>query len=88
MTKQLELFPAKAMKAVKRNQFNQNNKTQRLIAYILSGKPITAIEAVERFGVMRLASRIFELREAGHVIDSKKVDKNGVKFVQYRLVKQ
>lgn len=44
---------------------------------------ITALEAMEQYGIMRLASRISDLREGGCVIDSRKVTRNGKTFAEY-----
>jgi hypothetical protein len=44
-----------------------------LLRHLRSGKRITAYEAVQRYGIYRLAARINELRKAGHAIKSEEV---------------
>lgn len=56
----------------------------------LKRRPITAAEAIDKYGVYRLASRICELRNRGNDISSEWVDginRQGepVKFKLYRL---
>lgn len=54
---------------------------------------ITNWEAIERYGITRLGSRIFDLRERGHIISSKLImveNRYGrkVNISEYRLVKE
>ena len=53
---------------------------------------ITPLQALEKFGSLRLSSRIYDLREAGYKIMTNRIDvkdRNGeIKSVaQYRLVR-
>jgi hypothetical protein len=41
---------------------NTKNQTNRILRYLRTGRGITAISALTRFGCMRLAARIEELR--------------------------
>lgn len=43
----------------------------RLINYLYEHKTITALEAIEDLGILRLASRISDLRKRGYQINSK-----------------
>lgn len=58
---------------------------QKLRNWILSGKAITPIQALDKFGIFRLSARILELRNEGWNIDTKMIEKNGKKFAQYKL---
>lgn len=50
--------------------------------------PITPLEALKFFGCMRLGARAWDLRKAGHNIESKPFKVPGGKVVaQYSLVK-
>ena len=53
----------------------------------LKRRPITALQALDLFGCFRLAARISELREKGHDIDSKMVERGGKRVAQYKLAK-
>ena len=46
-------------------------QTERILAYIEQFGSITQLEAIRDLGVMRLASRISELKRQGHKIVSK-----------------
>jgi hypothetical protein len=45
----------------------------KVLQHLRSGKRITAYEAVQRYGIYRLAARISDLRKAGHDIKSEDV---------------
>ena len=46
-------------------------QNQRIIEYIDSHGSITQLEALNELGIMRLASRISDLRKRGYMIESK-----------------
>lgn len=50
-----------------------SNPTQnaRILAYIEQHGSITQLEALQELGVMRLASRISDLKRKGYIIESK-----------------
>ena len=48
---------------------------------------ITAREALDYFGIFRLAARIAELRAKGHNITTEMVQNGRVRYARYRLVK-
>ncbi len=45
----------------------------RLINYLYEHKKITALEAIEDLGILRLASRVSDLRKRGYQINSKMI---------------
>lgn len=52
----------------------------------LKTKPITPIEALNKFGCFRLAARIHDLRRKGHLIETETVKlKNGKRCARYHL---
>lgn len=46
---------------------------QRVLTYLESGKTLTQFEAITDLGILRLASRINDLRKDGHNILSRRV---------------
>ncbi len=75
---------------------SENNKrpTQcaRLVRYMQDFKSITQMEAIQELGIMRLASRISELRKNGYEIEKRMVKgKNrygeSVSWASYSLAK-
>lgn len=51
----------------------------------MRGEEITPIEALRRFGCLRLAARVSDLRRDGLQIESATVEANGKRFSRYRL---
>jgi hypothetical protein len=54
----------------------------------LRRKPITPMEALGLYGCFRLAARIKDLRDLGHLIGTRTIYKNKKKYAQYFLVKE
>lgn len=48
-------------------------QTERILRYINDFGSITSLQAMQDLGVMRLASRITDLKQAGYEIDSEYV---------------
>jgi len=56
------------------------------IAQHLSKKPITCLEAFNRYGILRLSARIYDLRKSGMEIKTTMVElKNGKNIAKYHL---
>jgi hypothetical protein len=53
----------------------------------LRKEPITALEALHKFGCFRLAARIQELRMRGHTIHTETAATNGKRYAKYHLLK-
>jgi hypothetical protein len=53
--------------------------------YLMSGKSITPIDALQLFGCFRLATRVFELKEEGMPIVTTMIESNGKRFASYSL---
>jgi hypothetical protein len=62
-------------------------QTQRILIYLQSGKQLTAIDALKKFGCFRLAARIADLRKNGHTIWTNYVQKDNKVFASYKLGK-
>lgn len=54
--------------------------------YLLSGKSITPLEALHRWGTFRIAVYIQRLRDEGYAIDTEMVTERGKTFARYRHV--
>lgn len=61
-------------------------QTARILTHI-KREPITPIQALNLYGCFRLAARISDLRDQGHVIDTEMVESNGKRYAKYRLRK-
>jgi hypothetical protein len=60
--------------------------TDRLRKHIESGKAITPMQALDKFGIFRLGARILDFRNEGYNIVTEIVNKNGKRFAKYKLV--
>ena len=60
-------------------------QTDLIRQHLESGAEITPLEALDRFGCLRLAARISDLRRDGLEIESTTGEANGKRFARYRL---
>lgn len=65
----------------------RSSQNRKIKAHLLSGKSLTALEALKLFDCMRLASRIWDLRVQGLEINKQMITRNGKRFAQYSLSK-
>ena len=64
----------------------KKSQTKRILDYLLTGKGITAIQALKMFGCFRLSGRIYEIRNQYEVkVESNFVKRNGKTFCEYFL---
>ena len=56
--------------------------------HLESGKSISPLQALNRFGIYRLAARIRNLKDDGMNISTTMIYLNPVKFAKYKLVKK
>lgn len=61
------------------------SQNREILAYLRNGGSITSLEAIDKFGCARLASRIEELRKAGHDVKDAWVHHNEKRFKRYYL---
>ncbi|MDO9509070.1 MAG: helix-turn-helix domain-containing protein [Thermovirgaceae bacterium] len=79
-----------ASNAIKSRQENENahisNQRFKILSFLQDGQTITSLDALDRFGCMRLASRISELRRKGIPIRSRFIKtENGKQVKEYWL---
>ena len=60
---------------------------QRILIYLKTGKSLTPLEALKKFGCFRLAARISDLRSQGHTIWTNYITKDNKTFAAYKLSK-
>lgn len=61
-------------------------QNERILAHLTRGQALTPMTALNRFGVLRLAARIAELKKRGHDIRTHMVRRKSKVFAAYRLV--
>lgn len=61
-------------------------QTEQIREYLRQGNSLTQLEALNRFGCMRLGARIKDLRDMGERIDSEIIrdDRTGKRYARYR----
>jgi hypothetical protein len=57
---------------------------QSIEAWLARGYKLTPLQALNKWGCMRLAARIAELRKDGMTITTTKVTNNGKTYAQYK----
>lgn len=62
------------------------NQANLILKHLKSGQPLTPLDALKKFGTLRLGARVLELRQAGHPITTKMVKKGGSCVAEYRYV--
>jgi hypothetical protein len=63
-------------------------QTEQIRAHLLSGRDITPLEALDRYGCFRLAARVSDLRATGLDVQTVTEEHNGKRYARYRLVGQ
>tara|TARA_R100000406_G_scaffold86461_1_gene70496 strand:- start:70 stop:267 length:198 start_codon:yes stop_codon:yes gene_type:complete len=61
------------------------SQNTQILNYLLSGKKLTPLTALNKFGCFRLSARILDLRKEGHNITTKNVTRKGKTFAEYSL---
>ena len=80
---QFELPFTRTTHPIKTEGHDQN---ARILAHLQSGRTLTALEALDWFKCFRLASRVYDLRKAGHMVEKRTVKTNsGKNIAQYYL---
>tara|TARA_R100001440_G_scaffold68148_1_gene89588 strand:+ start:750 stop:956 length:207 start_codon:yes stop_codon:yes gene_type:complete len=60
-------------------------QNQKILEYLKSGKKLTPITALNKFGCFRLSARIYNLKEEGHNIITENITRQGKTFAEYSL---
>lgn len=63
------------------------NQHEWILRQLRMGRMITALDALNGCGSMKLATRISELKRDGHNIVTHMVSQNGKKFAKYQLIR-
>ncbi len=67
------------------NTIRTRTQADRILCFLCTRRPLTPQRALRSFGTMRLAARIKDLREQGHDIKTRIVERRGMRFAEYRL---
>ena len=58
------------MKNINENRVESKSQTDRILEYMLTGKSITPLEALNKFGCLRLGARIADIKAKGYLVYS------------------
>lgn len=58
---------------------------QAILSHLKSGKTLTPLEALERYGCFRLGARIWDMKQAGYNIVTERETKGGKSYARYRM---
>ena len=61
------------------------SQNERILTHLARGQVLTPMTALNRFGVLRLAARVAELKKRGHDIRTHMVRRGSKVFAAYRL---
>ena len=69
------------------------NDKDKVLSYLMANQSITALQALNSCGTMRLSARIWDLRRDGHRIDTEMVygkseDGTQYRYATYRLIEK
>lgn len=63
-------------------------QTKQILAHLKTGRSITPIDALNKYGCFRLGARIYDLKQDGHNIYREMVETDsGKRVASYTLVK-
>jgi hypothetical protein len=62
---------------------NEKSQRERIAKHLLSGRAITPIDALRKWGCFRLSGRIYELRQEGMPIGKQMVQRGEKRFASY-----
>ena len=61
------------------------SQKQQILSHLKRGWKITALQALNKYGCLRLAARIGDIKREGYPIVSRLVSHNGKRFAEYRM---
>lgn len=64
-------------------------QSKKIMAHLRRHRSITPLVALQEYGCMRLAARIYDLKEKGHKIHMQMIElDNGKRVASYSLIKE
>jgi len=61
------------------------SQSDSILHHLSMGRSLTALDALHQFGCLRLAARVAELRERGHLVVCHMVERGGKRVGLYTL---
>jgi len=61
------------------------NQSDAILKYLQAGHSLSPLEALHKFGCLRLGARIWDLKRQGHAIETQTGYDNGKHFAVYSM---
>ena len=61
------------------------SQRKSILNYMQKGYKITPLEALKKFGCLRLGARIYDLKQQGFEIKARMIEKNKKRYAQYYM---
>ncbi len=73
---------------INENGVQSSSQKDRILDYLMEGHSITALEALNLFGTLRLGARIADIKGMGYLVHTEMVHdrKTGKRYASYSLV--
>ena len=59
------------------------SQNAQILTHLKRHGTITPLEALNKYGILRLAARCYDLREKGYGIETRTIERNGKRFALY-----
>ncbi len=63
----------------------KQSQEKAILKHLQKGLVLTPLDALKRFGTLRLSGRVYDLKKAGHAISKRMVKKGGKSVAEYSL---
>jgi hypothetical protein len=63
----------------------KRSQANLILDYLASGRALTGLDALDKFGCIRMAARVKDLRELGHDIRSEMIRDGDKRYAEYWL---
>lgn len=69
------------------NAKSSASQKERILEYLMSGRSLTPIEALNMFGSFRLGARIADIKKRGYIVYTEMVkdSRTGKRYAQYSM---
>lgn len=63
----------------------KGTQNEAILAELERGRKLTSLDALRRFNCLRLGARIYDLKRAGHQIESRLIHVGDARVAEYKL---
>ena len=64
------------------------SQTQQILNHLKQGKPLTGLEALNKFGCLRLAARIQDIENTGYTVTRRNIKVGNKRVTEYLSAKR